>query len=330
MNLGIKLKPSESDSESSLDDDAVADDQPLTPASPVTLRLQAHYPHLVQCRHCRALNGLSASACWNCEAELSASRRSEPEGKTKPEVAELASVPPAVDTPPAVPAPDPLEPTPEPAVHALFEPDADAADRPPPVPAPAPEPTPFAAMEAVHPMVVRLQTTTPPPWRKRVTTAAIVLALVVGVDVYLRFQASPSDTLDAAVMSGSALMSRGTVNVPDTAEATHSGPTPAPAPTRVEAPPPVVPSPVKLATNTPVTAAEPAPRATTRTTRPARVAGRSKEARAANASGATRPPPPPQTMAVAEPARPRPVPSTPCTAAVAALGLCATPPQAKE
>lgn len=339
MSLGIKRKPIDPAGVIPFAEDSLPDTTPRSPASLVSSRLQSHYPHLVQCPHCHALNGHSALVCWSCETELSAIRRSASSPEAAAGNSEVADPPPPVDSPAAAGARDAHEPTPDLAPRALAQPDS-----------PPPEPTPPANADAGHSMVVHWLPAAATPWRRRVMMGLVALVLVVGADVYLRFRALSLEDLEVAVLSGSALGSRGTVAVPEHVEPTNSGRTltgstgsvtPDAAPRAVVNPLPVEPK--------AQVAVEPEPRAAVRTKRPARFASRSKESpaasaaraerpaakpidamRSANAGGSVQPPPPSQTQATSDPVRQTSAPLGPCTAAVAALGLCTPPPQAKE
>jgi hypothetical protein len=340
MSMGVKRKPVEAAGETPFAEDSpLPGATPRSPASLVSSRLQSHYPHLVQCPHCRALNGHSALVCWSCETELSAIRRSASSPEVAPENPEVADPPAPIDSPAAAGAHDALEPTPEPAVQALAQ-----ADPPPP------EPTPPARADVGHPMVVHWQPAAVTPWRRRVMVGVVALVVVVGADVYLRFRALSLEDLEATMLSGSALGSRETVTGPDRVEPTTTdrAPTGSTRPVTPDATPPAAVSTAPLEPKAQA-AVEPEPRAVVRTKRPPRFASRSKESpastaawtertaarssdamRSANAGGSARPLPQSQTESPYDPARRTSAPLGPCTAAVAALGLCAPPPQAKE
>jgi hypothetical protein len=339
MSVGIKLEPVDTAGAIPCAEDSLPGATPRSPASLVSSRLQSHYPHLVQCPHCRALNGHSALVCWSCETELSAIPRSASSPQAAAGNAEVADPPPPIDSPAAAGARDALEPTPDPAARALAQPDS-----------PPPELTPPASADARHSMVVHWLPAAATPWRKRVMVGVIALVLVVGADVYLRFRALSLEDLDVAVLSGSALGSRGTVAVPEHVEPTNSdrAQTDSARSVAPDAAPRAVVTPLPVEPKAQV-AAEPEPRAAVRTKRLARFASRSKESpaasaaraerpatkaidamRSANAGDSVQPPPQSQTQATSDPVRQTSAPLGPCTAAVAALGLCTPPPQAKE
>lgn len=299
------------------------------------LEQPADSPHLVRCLHCAALNGRSATQCWSCEAELSATLPlAEPPaiaGTSEPDLAALAHGGPAFFD--ALLGADQL-PT---VVGAGHAPDhADEAQ----FHALAPVDTDHHPLAAFTPAA----RTGPSPRRVLVIAGAVVFAVVSGTVAYVLRTPPPFVALDATPLPGGTAAAERWAGDAGSAEAGVAGlpRTVSPEFAPIDAAPPAAVDPPGAAAlgggidPNPATAAVAPPPADATTTRRAGTSARhrttSSGATLAAGRAAARGTRSPEDIVVpapdrspTEPARPVPARPGPCTATVAALGLC-TPP----